>query len=70
MYTRSVFQTEDMIEQYHILKGLAEWVNDHKIRSTMTQHLTPINVANLKEAYGNLITGRTIGKIVLEGPFE
>lgn len=70
MYTRSVFQTDDVIEQHRILNRLAEWVDDKKIRSTMTQHLTPINVANLKEAYGNLLTGRTIGKIVLEGPFE
>lgn len=70
MYTRSVFQTNDMIEQHRILNGLAEWVDDQEIRSTMTQHLTPINVVNLKEAYKNLLTGRTIGKIVLEGPFE
>lgn len=70
MYTRSVFQTDDMIDQHHILNQLAEWVDEQKIRSTMTQHLAPINVSNLKEAYGNLLTGRTIGKIVLEAPFE
>lgn len=70
MYTRSVFQTEDMVHQHIILNKLADWVDDNKIRSTMTQHFSPISVDNLKEAYTNLLTGKTIGKIVLEGPFE
>ncbi|MFD1030273.1 zinc-binding alcohol dehydrogenase family protein [Metaplanococcus flavidus] len=70
MYTRSVFQTEDMVHQHIILNQLADWVENNKIRSTMTQHFKPISVDNLKEAYTNLLTGKTIGKIVLEGPFE
>ncbi|RLQ91399.1 zinc-binding alcohol dehydrogenase family protein [Planomicrobium sp. Y74] len=70
MYTRSVFQTADMVHQHIMLNELADWVDDNKIRSTMTQHFSPISVDNLKEAYTNLLTGKTIGKIVLEGPFE
>lgn len=70
MYTRSVFQTEDMVHQHILLNELADWVDEGKIRTTMTQHFTPISVENLKEAYTNLLTGKTIGKIVLEGPFE
>lgn len=70
MYTRSVFQTADMVHQHMMLNELADWVDDNKIRSTMTQHFSPISVDNLKEAYTNLLTGKTIGKIVLEGPFE
>ena len=70
MYTRSVFQTADMVHQHMMLNDLADWVDDNKIRSTMTQHFSPISVENLKEAYTNLLTGKTIGKIVLEGPFE
>lgn len=70
MYTRSVFQTADMDHQHMMLNELADWVDDEKIRSTMTQHFSPISVDNLKEAYTNLLTGKTIGKIVLEGPFE
>lgn len=70
MYTRSVFQTIDMVHQHILLNEVADWVDDKKIRSTMTQHFQPISVDNLKEAYTNLLTGKTIGKIVLEGPFE
>lgn len=70
MYTRSVFQTADMVHQHMLLNELADWVDDKKIRSTMTEHFTPISVENLKEAYTNLLTGKTIGKIVLEGPFQ
>lgn len=70
MYTRSVFQTDDMISQYYILMQLADWVEQGKVRSTMTKHLTPLNPETLKEAYENLLTGRTIGKIVVEGPIQ
>ncbi|ANU10612.1 hypothetical protein BBH88_09970 [Planococcus antarcticus DSM 14505] len=70
MYTRSVYQTEDMVSQHHILKQLADWVEEGKIRSTMTQHLSPLSPATLKEAYENLLTGQTIGKIVVEGPIQ
>ncbi len=70
MYTRSVFQTEDMISQHFILMQLADWVDSGKIRSTMTKKLSPLNPLTLKEAYENLLTGKTIGKIVIEGPIE
>lgn len=70
MYTRSLFQTVDMEQQHILLNRLADWVDDKKIRSTMTEHFTPISVENFKKAYTNLLTGKTIGKIVLEGPFQ
>lgn len=70
MYTRSVFQTEDMIQQHHYLNDLADWVDAGKIRSTLNERYQPISIENLKKAYEQLLTGRTIGKIVLEGPFE
>ncbi|MGI2327110.1 zinc-binding alcohol dehydrogenase family protein [Planococcus sp. YIM B11945] len=70
MYTRSMFQTEDMVEQHHILDQLADWIDKGKIRTTMTERNAPINAANLEKAYGQLMTGKTIGKIVLEGPIE
>ncbi|MDE4083966.1 zinc-binding alcohol dehydrogenase family protein [Planococcus maritimus] len=70
MYTRSMFQTEDMIEQHQLLDELSEWVDSGKVQSTLNETMAPINPANLKEAYGNLMSGKTIGKIVLEGPVE
>lgn len=68
MYTRSVYQTKDMISQHHILNQLADWVDEGEIRSTMSKKLAPLNPETLKEAYEILLTGRTIGKIVVEGP--
>lgn len=68
MYTRSVYQTADMISQHDILTQLADWVENGQIRSTMTTQLSPINPATLTEAYEKLLTGKTIGKIVVEGP--
>lgn len=70
MYTRSVFQTEDMIRQHDLLNLLAEWVEAEEVESTMTRHFQPINEKNLDEAYQQLLTSQTIGKIVLEGPFK
>ncbi|MBT2582574.1 zinc-binding alcohol dehydrogenase family protein [Planococcus sp. ISL-109] len=70
MYTRSMFQTEDMIEQHHLLNELADWADGGKIHSTLNETMSPISPATLKEAYGKLMSGRTIGKIVIEGPVE
>ncbi|WP_088008984.1 zinc-binding alcohol dehydrogenase family protein [Indiicoccus explosivorum] len=70
MYTRSVYQTKDMIEQHKFLDKLADWADEGKIETTKTEHFTPISPVTLKEAYANLLTGRTIGKLVVEGPFE
>ncbi|MCP2034590.1 zinc-binding alcohol dehydrogenase family protein [Planomicrobium sp. HSC-17F08] len=70
MYTRSVFQTEDMIQQHHYLNDLADWVDAGSIQTTMNDRFQPISIENLKKAYEQLLTGRTIGKVVLEAPFE
>ncbi|MDN7240835.1 zinc-binding alcohol dehydrogenase family protein [Planococcus sp. N028] len=70
MYTRSMFHTDDMIKQHHLLDKLADWVDDGKVKTTMSERMTPINSANLERAYEKLMSGKTIGKIVLEGPIE
>lgn len=70
MYTRSVFQTEDMVRQHHLLNQLADWAESEDVESTMTRHFQPINEQNLNDAYQQLLTSKTIGKIVLEGPFK
>jgi NADPH2:quinone reductase len=70
MYTRSMFHTDDMVAQHELLDRLADLIDAGKIKTTMTERLSPINSANLENAYGKLMSGRTIGKIVLEGPIE
>lgn len=67
MYTRSMFQTEDMIEQHHILDRVARLVDEGLLKSTLNETLSPINAANLRQAHAQLEAGSTIGKIVLSG---
>jgi zinc-binding alcohol dehydrogenase family protein len=66
MFTRSMFQTPDMIEQHRLLNRVADWIDKGKIRSTSNQVLSPINAKNLRDAHAQLETGRAIGKIVLK----
>jgi zinc-binding alcohol dehydrogenase family protein len=65
MFTRSMYQTEDMIEQHKLLSRIAEWVDRQKIQSTLTETLSPINAANLRTAHAKIEAGRMIGKLVL-----
>lgn len=67
MGTRSMFETEDMIKQHHILTRISEQVEMGVIRSTMQQHFGLINAKNLRRAHRFMETGASIGKIVLEG---
>lgn len=66
MFTRSTYQTADMIEQHNLLNRIAELVDQGIIRTTIAQTLEPINAENLRKAHHLLETGRTVGKIVLE----
>ena len=67
MYTRSLFQTEDMVEQHRILTRAASLTDAGELRSPLTRRLGPINAANLREAHRLLESGRSIGKLALEG---
>lgn len=67
MFTRPLFGTPDMIEQHKLLNRVAELVDAGKIRTTLSETLGPINAANLKRAHAMIESGRTKGKLVLEG---
>lgn len=67
MFTRSMFETPDMIEQHRLLNRIADWIDEGRIRSTSNEVLSPINAENLRAAHRTLESGRAIGKIVLEG---
>ncbi|MGY2892995.1 zinc-binding alcohol dehydrogenase family protein [Deinococcus sp. UYEF24] len=67
MFTRSMFQTDDMAEQGRLLNAVAKLVDAGKVRSTVTQTMTPIDAENLKKAHAELEDLSVIGKIVLEG---
>lgn len=67
MFTRSIFETADIAEQGKLLNEVAGLIDAGKIRTTVTEVLSPINAANLKKAHALLETNRAKGKIVLEG---
>ena len=67
MYARSMHQTPDMIEQHKLLTWVAAEIDAGRIRTTVSQVLTPINAANLREAHRLVETGNAKGKIVIEG---
>ena len=67
MFTRSIFQTPDMDQQGKLLDDVARLVDAGKIRTTLNQVLRPIDPANLKQAHALIESGRSTGKIVLEG---
>ena len=67
MYTRSLFQTPDMIEQHKLLGEVARLLDAGQLKTTLGEHFGTINAANLKRAHALLESGRSRGKIVLEG---
>lgn len=67
MYTRSLFQTQDMIEQHKLLERVAELVDQGTLRTTLGEHYGTIDAANLRRAHAMLESGKAKGKIVLEG---
>jgi len=66
MFTRSMFQTEDMIEQHKLLNEVADLIDSKIIKTTLSKRLSPINAENLRTAHSLLETGKSIGKIALE----
>jgi zinc-binding alcohol dehydrogenase family protein len=67
MFTRSSFQTPDMIAQHHLLNDVADLIDKGVLRTTLDQSFGAINAANLKRAHALLESGKSRGKIVLEG---
>ncbi|NII82559.1 zinc-binding alcohol dehydrogenase family protein [Pedobacter riviphilus] len=66
MYTRSMYQTDDMDEQHHILNKLTELFDNGTLKTTLNTTLKEFTVNNLKEAHRLLESGKTIGKVVIE----
>ncbi|MDD2060246.1 zinc-binding alcohol dehydrogenase family protein [Pseudomonas sp. GD03860] len=67
MYTRSLFETADMIEQHKLLNRVAELIDAGTLKTTLGEHFGTINAANLRRAHALLESGAAKGKIVLEG---
>ena len=67
MYTRSLFQTEDMVEQHRLLNRVSQLIDDGVLKTTVGEHFGRIDAANLRRAHALLESGKARGKIVLEG---
>ncbi|MBP4041483.1 zinc-binding alcohol dehydrogenase family protein [Aeromonas sp. SrichE-2G] len=66
MFTRSLFQTPDMIEQHHLLGRVATLVEEGVLKTTLTKTLPALTPATLAEAHRELEAGRMIGKLVID----
>ena len=67
MFTRSLYQTQDMIEQHHILNQVADLVDEGTLKTTHGESLGAINADNLRKAHEILEAGTAVGKLVLTG---
>lgn len=67
MYTRSMFQTEDISEQNKLLNSVASLIDEGLIKTTIAHELGTINAENLRKAHAMLEKQQAHGKIVLEG---
>ena len=67
MFTRSTFQTADMIEQHRILEQISALVDDGLIHTTLAATEGRITAENLRLAHAGIESHKSIGKIVLEG---
>jgi zinc-binding alcohol dehydrogenase family protein len=67
MFTRSSFQTADMIGQHALLNDVSDLLDKGVLRTTLDQSFGAINAVNLKRAHALLESGKSRGKIVLEG---
>lgn len=67
MFTRSLFQTSDMIAQHHLLNEVSDLLDARELRTTLTDDCGPINAANLRRVHALIESGRAIGKTVLSG---
>ncbi len=67
MFARSFFATPDILAQHELLNEVAELIDAGVVRTTMGETLGRINASNLKKAHARVESGRSQGKLVLEG---
>lgn len=67
MFARSMHRTPDMEEQHRLLAEVSRMLDAGTLRTTLSGQPGPITAAALREAHAAVETGRTRGKLVLEG---
>lgn len=67
MFTRSLYETPDMINQHHLLNRVRALIDQGVLQTTVGEHFGAINAANMRRAHALIESGKARGKIVLEG---
>ncbi|MEO0350730.1 MAG: zinc-binding alcohol dehydrogenase family protein [Cyanobacteria bacterium P01_A01_bin.15] len=67
MFTRSMFQTEDMDAQHTLLNRVSKLLDNGTLISTVNNRGGVLNVENLRAAHEFQESGTAIGKTVLDG---
>lgn len=67
MFTRSMFQTDDIAKQHELLNRISALVDENKLITTVTANVGKISAETLKQAHKQQESGRVIGKNVLYG---
>ena len=67
MFTRSLYETPDMINQHHLLNRVSALIDQGVLQTTVGEHFGAINAANMRRAHALVESGKAWGKIVLEG---
>ncbi|MGO4771839.1 zinc-binding alcohol dehydrogenase family protein [Flavobacterium sp. W22_SRS_FK3] len=66
MFTRSMFQTEDIKEQHNILNKVADLLDNGTLKTTLKETFNGLSADNFKSAHRMLESGKTIGKIAIK----
>jgi zinc-binding alcohol dehydrogenase family protein len=67
MFTRSMFETPDMIRQHELLNRVADLIDDGTLRTTLGENIGNITATNLRKAYKLVASHKARGKLVLSG---
>ncbi|BBZ28855.1 NADPH:quinone reductase [Mycolicibacterium madagascariense] len=65
MFTRSKFETPDMVEQQRLLTRTAQLVDDGVLRTTATRTIDDFTAHGLREAHEAVESGRMTGKVTV-----
>ncbi len=68
MFTRPMFQTKDLIAQHQLLNTVSQLLDEGVIKSTLNQVVGNISAKNIEKAHQQLLSGTTLGKLVLTAP--
>ena len=66
MFTRSMYQTADMVRQHALLNRVAQMVEQGTLKTTLSEHAGALTADNLRRVHALIESGRAVGKIVLE----